>query len=134
MFDWAEVLLGSCNHLTDVGDHAIAICTVSAVKFFNKIQIVELLPIVDDVITAANFFDAVNRKAGQLKKGDKEIRDQQWNNHGVNDRASEQVLRPVGNQPAKEVCFQAFMRFLDRLFEFDALTLNLEKHSGLLLA
>ena len=113
MFDWAEVLLGSRNHLTDVGDHAIAICTVSAVKFFNKIQIVELLPIVDDVITAANFFDAVNRKAGQLKKGDKEIRDQQWNNHGVYNWAGKQVLRSVGNKPAEKIRFQSFMCFFD---------------------
>lgn len=68
MLNRAEVLLGSGNHFADVSDHAIAIGAVSTVEFFNKIQIVELLSVVDDVIAAANLFYSVNGKAGQLKK------------------------------------------------------------------
>ena len=127
MFDRAEILFSSGDHFSYIGNHAVAVCAVGTVEFFDKIQVIELLPVVENVVAAFHLFDAVDRKAGQLIKRHEEIRDQQRNDHRVNNRAGDQVLRAVGDQPAKEIRFQSFMCFFDRLFKFDAFAFDLKK-------
>ena len=74
MFDRAKVLFGSGNDFTDIGNHTATVRAVSAVEFLDKIQVIKLLPVKDDVITPMYFFNAVNRKACELVKSDKYIR------------------------------------------------------------
>ena len=76
MFDRAKVLLGSRNNFTDVGNHASAVGTVRTVKLLDKVEIAKMLSVKDNVVSTADFLDAVNRKASQLVKTDKQVGNQ----------------------------------------------------------
>src|SRR5450830_422964 len=93
-----------------------------------------MLPIKNDVISTAYFFNAVNWKAGHLIKTDEQICNDEWNNHPINNWSCNQVLRAVGNQPAKKIPLKPTVRFFNRLFKFNTFSLDLEKHAGWLLA
>ena len=70
MLDGTKILLGTGHNLSNVGNQAITIGAISAMKFFNKIEIVELLSIKHDVVSTTNLGNAVNRKARRLIKTD----------------------------------------------------------------
>ena len=67
----AEILLGARYNLANIRNHARAVGAICAVKFLNKIKVVQILPIENDVIGTAYFFDAVNGEASDLVKRNK---------------------------------------------------------------
>ena len=73
MFDGAKILLSPCNYFTDIGNHATAVSAVCAMKFLNKIKIIELLSIKYDVVGTPYFLDAVNWEAGELVEANKKV-------------------------------------------------------------
>jgi len=66
------------------------------VEYFNKVKIIEVLAIKNNVINTLNFFNAIDRKANKLIKRYDYISNDYWNNHRVNNYTSNQVLRAFG--------------------------------------
>lgn len=132
VFDRAKVLFGSRHDLTHIGDEPGAIGTISAMEFLNEIEVFELLPIQHDIVGTSNLGNFVNRETGRLIEADEQIENEQRDDHAVDDWPGNQILRTVGNQPAKKSSFELAVRLFHGLFEFDALALDLEEHAGLL--
>ena len=80
MFNWAKILLGARYNFANIGNHAAAVGAVSTVKFLNKIKVLQMLPIKNNVIGTAYFFNAVNGEASDLIKRNEYIGDQQGDN------------------------------------------------------
>ena len=68
MFNWAEILLGARHNLANIRNHSRAVGAIGAVKFLNKIKVMQILSIENNVIGTAYFFNAVNGKACDLVK------------------------------------------------------------------
>ncbi|MCX7257657.1 MAG: hypothetical protein NTZ64_13285 [Polaromonas sp.] len=91
------------------------------------------MPIKHDVVGAPHSGNAVNRKTAPLVKTDAHIEHQQRKNHCVNNRAGYQILRAIGDQPAKEILFKLEVCGLDRAFKLHPLALDLKEHFAFLL-
>ena len=76
MLDGAKILFSARNNFTHIRNHATAVGAVGAMKFFDKIQVMELLPIKNNIVSAPDFFDAVNGETSHLIKTDEYIRHQ----------------------------------------------------------
>src|SRR5450830_381754 len=93
-----------------------------------------MLPIKNNIIGTAYFFNAVNWKAGHLIKTDEQIGNDEWNYHRINNWTCNQVLRTVCDQPAKKIPLKPTVCFFDRLFKLNTFSLDLKIHAGWLLA
>ena len=133
VLDRAKVLLGSRHDLAHVGNKPSSIRTISAVEFFDEIEVFEMLPVKHDIVGTTDFRNFVNRETGRLIEADEQIENNQRDDHAVDDRSGDQVLRTVGNEPVKKSHFEPAVRVLDGMFEFDALPIDLKEHAALLI-
>lgn len=133
MFDRAKILLGSRQYFAHVAHQPITVFTISAMKFLDEVQVAQVPAIKHDVIVPPHFGNAINRKASQLIETHAEIEHDERNDHRVNDRPSNEVLRTISDQPAEEAPLQLLVRGLDRAFKLDALAFNLKEYFVFLL-
>ena len=126
MLDRAEILFRARDNLRDIAHQAIRISAIVAMEFFYKIEIVKMMTVIDEIIATLHLFNAIDWEACKLIKADENIRNDQWDNHGVYDRASNQILRSVSDQPAKKIPSEFAVRLLDGLFKLNLLTIHME--------
>ncbi len=103
MLDRTEIGFGARQNFAHVAHQPVAVFTVEAVEFLDEIEVLQLGPVIHQVVAAAHLGDAVNRKAAPLVKTHAQVQQHQRKNHAVDDGAGDQVLRPIGHQPAEEV-------------------------------
>ena len=99
-------------------------------KPLEAVEVFEMPPVIDKVISARHFGDFVNRKAGHLIKRDAKIDQRQRIHQGVNDRPGENVLRPVGDDPVKNAPLYLAMRRADGTLESDTHAVKVRFHRG----
>ena len=133
VLDRAKILLGSREDLAYIGNQPGSIGTVGTVEFLDPVEVAEMLPVKHDVVGTLNFHNFVNRETGRLVEAHTQVQNKQWDDHEVDDGPGDEVLRPVSHQPAEKSLLEPQVCLSDGAFEFDALSLDLEEHAGLLL-
>ena len=73
VFDWTPILLSAGRDLRHKSENAIGIGAIQAVHFFNEIQISQAVPIEQNEIRSADFWNAVNWKTDHLINGDDQV-------------------------------------------------------------
>jgi len=68
MFNRAKILLSARHDFTDIGNHASVVGAITAVEFFDTVKLAKRLPIKNNVIATADFFNSVNPKTADLIK------------------------------------------------------------------
>jgi len=91
MFDRAPVLFGAGRYFLDIGNEAGKITAVSAIYFFNPIEVTQGLPIKDNILVTFYFWNGVNAKADELIEGDNRIQEQGGDDAGPDKRHGEDV-------------------------------------------
>src|SRR5450830_63206 len=132
MLDRAKILFRAPYDLADIGDQAVAIGAVGAMKLLNEVEVAQLLAVEHDVVATAHLGDAVYRKTGGLVKAHTQVQHDHWHDHAVDDGSGDQVLRPVRHQPTEKAGFELAMRLADGGLELDPLALDLVQGAGLL--
>ena len=133
VFDGAEILLGAGQYFGHVGHQPVAVLAIGAVELLDEVEVAEVAAVEHEVVAAPHFGDAVDGEAGPLVEAHAGVDQQQGNHHAVNERAGEQVLWPVGHQPAKEAGLEFAVGLADLPLEFDALALDLKEHPAFLI-
>ena len=59
VFNRAPELFSACGYFLQIGKQSVNVTAVGAIDFFHHIQIVEVLPVKDDIVLPFNFRDAV---------------------------------------------------------------------------
>ena len=85
VFDRTPVLLGSPCNFNRVGEHAVPIGAMHAIDAFESVQVSQFVAVNRDVIPAARFGYAVDRKANRLIYGYKQVQQDKWNDDGINE-------------------------------------------------
>lgn len=91
MFDWAPVLFSTCHYLLNVGQDSVAIAAIDAVEFFNQVEVGKLMPIDDEVVPTAYPRDTIGAEADVLIGSYRQINNQYWKDHSIDDRRSEYI-------------------------------------------
>ena len=69
MFYWTPVLLGSASYLAYILNHAINVTAVNAIKFFNRIQVGQVMAVDQHEIITFYQGNAINAKTDLLIYG-----------------------------------------------------------------
>ena len=73
MFNRAPELFGTPRYFLHISEQAIDVAAISTVNLFYKIQILEIVPIKNNIILPVYFRDFVNRKTDGLIRADRRI-------------------------------------------------------------
>jgi hypothetical protein len=105
MLDWTEALLRPGGDFSDVREQAVGAGTVDATDFLNRIQIGQASSIENQIVSAPNLRDSVNRKADELIDGDEKVEEQKRNYTSVNwrHRRDDQDPRISDMRPKSEL-------------------------------
>lgn len=127
VLDRAEVLLGARSDLVHVVDQPIRVSAVFAVKALDDVQIPQMVPVEDDVISAPDLRDAIDGKAAGLIKRREQVQHSKRDDQPVDDRAGDEVLRSIRGQPVENAALQPLVGPAHTPFEFDAFTFDREQ-------
>jgi hypothetical protein len=93
-------------------------------RFFDGVQVPELVPVDDEVGAPADTRDPIHREAAPLIGGDLDIEQHERYGKGVDDRRRKQVEHTRVAQECRYALFELFVRAADVLIEPDVSTVQ----------